>query len=926
MKKNDLLLLISVILYSWLFYHQSPGINFLLFSVSLIVLQLIRNKTLLKDTSWYVAAAGSIVSGVCVMLYGTWLAFAANIVSLSLVSAMSISRGSSVILGGIYALYSYVSSIGFMIVDLIERRTKKNKAIGNKFWIKLGIGIGIFAILILFFFLYQKSNPLFLDLTRKINLDFISWPWVRFTFLGFLLLYGFFYHRNFPALHRWDTNIPKNLYAQSSLDKGNMLFGKKLNENIERISGVVLLALLNVLLLVVNALDIIYLWISRQIPAGMTLSEYLHQGTGTLITSIILAILIIMFYFRGYLNFSAKNKPIKMLAYAWILQNAMVIISTGYRTLLYIQNYNLTYKRLGVYIWLVLTLIGLCTTLVKIYQKKTNLYLFKANGWAFYVVLVLFACLNWDLVITKFNIQQSKNIDKNYLVELNSPANLPELLVLPADENDYLKKSETDEYTDDSYRGSMSYYDELFYRGNYTAKLHKRLYEFLNVRDDVGWQSWNYTAYNTEKEIYALSEQGKIPKLMLSGDDIFDLEGLKKLKNVSYLDVSGNHIKGYLCLQDFDKLVYLDASNNGIYKLDSMPVLPGLKTLILANNSINDFEKINKMQGLEDLNISMNTGIIDFKPIAAVSTLKTLDISGNEIKNIERMSALKHLKSLKIGGMKNQNALRNLPVMPQLEEIDISKNNFTFNDLDLLNKFKDFKNLKTLDLSSNNLINLYLLTTVENKVLNFFFSWQSQREVKPIFTNLENLMLASNDIHSLDALKYYPQLKRLDLSFNKPGSIDDLGELRNLEYLNLSNTNVVNYDTLKNLKNLKELIIASNELTDISDLSELSHLESLDISRNNITNIDRLAKCKGLKKLVMDNNQVLDLSPIKSLQKLEYLNVQNNSVEDFSILYGMKQLKELYVSSISLDTYNALKENLPNTRIIAQYIFKGKRY
>jgi len=928
MKKNDLLLLISVILYSSLFYHQSLGINFLLFSVSLLVLLVIRNKSLLKDTSWYVAAAGTIVSGVCVMLYGTWLSFAANIVSLSLVSAMSISRGSSVIFAGIYSLYSYASSIGFMIVDLIERRMSKNKALGSKFWIKLSIGIGIFAIIILFFFLYQQSNPLFKDLTRKINLDFISWPWVRFTFLGFLLLYGFFYNRNFPAWYRWDVNIPKNLYAQSSLEKGNILFGKKINENIERMSGVVLLALLNVLLLVVNALDIIYLWISRQLPEGMTLSEYLHQGTGTLITSIVLAIVIIMFYFRGYLNFSSKNKAIKYLAYAWILQNAFVIISTGYRTLYYIQNYNLTYKRLGVYIWLVLTLIGLVTTLVKIYQKKTNLYLFKANGWAFYIVLVLFACLNWDLVITRFNIQQSKSIDKNYLVELNSPANLPDLLVMPTDDNDYLKESkENDSYDDsyeDSYSGSRSYYDHLFNRGNYTAKLHKRLYDFLQNRDDVGWQSWNYTAYKTEKEIYALSNEGKIPKLLLRNDEISNLEGLKNLKNLTYLDISANQVKGFLCLQNFDKLTYLDASSNTIYNLDSMPVLPNLKTLNLADNAINDFSKISQMQGLEDLNIYSNPGIIDFTPIASIKGLKRLDISGNEIKNISKISNLRQLRALNIGGMKNQNALKNLPVLPQLEEIDISKNNFTFSDLDLLNTFKDFKNLKTLNLSSNNISNLYLITTVENKVINFFVSWKAQRDISPIFLHLENLIISNNNIHNLDALLYYPQLKRLNLSNNSLSTIDELGQLPALEYLNLNSTNVSSFDTLKNLKNLKELSISSNSLTDISDLSGMKSLETLDISHNGITSIDRLSKCTNLRKLILNSNQVADLSPLKSLNKLEFLDLRNNPIPDFSVLNGMKQLKELYVSEISLDTYNALRENLPNTRIRAQYIYKGK--
>ena len=382
MKKNDVLLILATALYSLLFYRQSFGLNFLLFSVVLVVMLLLQNKSLIKQASWYVLAIGSIVSGVCVMLYGTWLSFAANITSLSLLSAMSFSKGSSIIMAGIYSLYSYASAAGFMIVDLIERRGRKSANYGGKFWIKLSIGIGIFAVLVLFFFLYQKSNPLFKDLTQKINLDFISWPWVRFTLLGFVLLYGFFYSRNFPRIYRWDVSINPFLDEQKYAEKGNRIFGKNVNENGERISGIILIALLNVLLLVVNILDIIYLWVTKSLPSGMTFAEYLHQGTGTLILSILFAILIILFYFRGALNFNKDNKSLKLLVYVWLAQNAFVIISTAYRNLLYISEYSLTYKRLGVYIWLVLTMVGLITTFVKIYGKRNNLYLFKSNGWS----------------------------------------------------------------------------------------------------------------------------------------------------------------------------------------------------------------------------------------------------------------------------------------------------------------------------------------------------------------------------------------------------------------------------------------------------------------------------------------------------------------------------------------------------------------
>ncbi|HPB25927.1 MAG TPA: DUF4173 domain-containing protein [Bacteroidales bacterium] len=922
MKKNDVLLIISVALYSWLFYHQLPGINMLLFSVTLIVMLLIRNKTLIKDTAWYVAASGSIVSAVCVMLYGTWLAFAANVVSLSIVSALSISRGSSVIMAGIYAVYSYLSSIGFMIVDFIERRMQKNNPKGNKFWIKLLLGIGIFIVIIVFFILYRQSNPLFKDLTDKINLDFISWPWVRFTFLGFLILYGFFYSRNFPGVYRWDVNIPMNLNAVHYLEKGSILFGKKINEHGERRSGVILLALLNVMLLVVNALDIIYLWITKKIPDGMTLSEYLHQGTTTLIISIVFAILIILFYFRGYINFSEKNKTIKWLAFAWLLQNVFMLVSTGYRNLLYVGEYNLTYKRLGIFIWLVLTLIGLLTTLYKLYGKKTNLYLFKANGWAFYLFFVLFACFNWDAVITKFNIQNSKNIDKNYLVELSSPANIPDLLQLPADERDFICDETFDNgsYYEDSY-SKRSYYDKLFYRGNYTAKLHKRLFDFLDNRSNVGWQSWNLGAVKTEKEIYSLFEQGKITKLLLSEQNISSIKALEKLKNIEFLDISGNQVKDYGALADFDKLYYLDASSNSIYRLDSLPDLPKLNTLNLSNNYISDFTALQKFTGLENLNISGNSERIDLLPVSQIRTLHTLNISQNEIKNIKSIAALKNLKTLYISGLKNESALKNLPVLPQLEEIDLSNNSFKFEDIDLYDKFKEFKSLKTINLSGNNLSNLYLLTSAKNKVINFFFTWETEQDVQPVFSILEHLVVQSNNITNPEPLKYYPGLKSLDISNNTLSSINTLAIMNGLESLNLSNTGITNFDTLKNLVKLRELNISSNYISDLSSVS-FANLQLLNASNNQIKSLEPLKKLKAIRELRISGNQIEDLAPLAQLPHLEILDISSNPINDFSVLYKMKNLKELRITGVSLDVYNELRTQLPGTKIIARQIYK----
>lgn len=920
MKKNDFILIISVVVYSAMFYKQLPGINYLIFSLVMIALLLIRNKSLIKDTFWYVSAAASIVSGVCVMLYGTWLAFSANIVSLSLLSALSVSRGSSVLLAGMYSLYSYVSSIGFMVVDFIERRNVKNKQIGGKFWIKLSIGVGIFAVIILFFFLYQQSNPLFKDLTRKINLDWISWPWVRFTLLGFIILYGFFYHRNFKALYKWDITIPSSLSKEKYDEKGNVFWGKKLNISLERRSGIILLALLNILLLIVNILDVIYLWITKTLPEGMTLAESLHQGTGTLIVSIVLAIIIVLFYFRGYMNFDAENKYLKWLSYSWILQNVFVLISTGYRNLIYISEYSLTYKRLGVYVWLALTIIGLIITFYKLYKNRNNLFLFKANGWSFFLVLVAFACFNWDQVITRFNIKYSKGLDKNYLVELRSPSNLPELLAMPVDESEFEKDNFEPE---DNFYYGRNYYDKLFYRGNYVSKLHKRLYEFLEGRYDTDWRSWNLAAYNAEKEIYLLGEQGKIKKLLLRKQNIESLEPISNLKNIEYIDASENSLNNTIPLEKMDKLNFLDISRNDFYDLDSIAIQPNLKTLNLAYNNINNFSNLRNFKNLIELSIENNSGIIDILPLTQLNNLEKLNLASNEISNIEKLVVLKNLKSLDISSMKDQDVIKKLPVLEDLEEINLSNNDFKLNDINLVEKFKAFKNLKSIDISSNNLSNLYLLTNTKTPVANFFFSWMAQKDVEPVFLNLTELKASSNSIRNLDALQYYPKLKSLNLSDNSLNSIETLNQLKSLEFLDLSNTNISSYDELSNLAVLKSLNLSSNNIKDISAL-KLPSVEILDLSTNQIVNMDAIGKFSNLKELYISGNSVYDISFLLKLKKLETLDISNNPIGSYEALYNLKHLKLLKVSEISLDTYNKLKENLGGTKIIARQIYKRK--
>ena len=74
MKKNDWAIIISVLLYSILFYDQSAGINFLFFNISIVALLLYRDLSLLKSKAWLSVAAGTLISAFFIFMYGSALA------------------------------------------------------------------------------------------------------------------------------------------------------------------------------------------------------------------------------------------------------------------------------------------------------------------------------------------------------------------------------------------------------------------------------------------------------------------------------------------------------------------------------------------------------------------------------------------------------------------------------------------------------------------------------------------------------------------------------------------------------------------------------------------------------------------------------------------------------------------------------------
>jgi hypothetical protein len=629
MKKNDWILLVSVLAYSYLFYETGLGINFFLFSCLLIIQLVMRNAQIMKSPKWLIAALSSILSAFCIFWFGNHLSLIANIVSLMLLSALSYSPETSVITSLFFSFYSVAGSGVFMILNTISRLNKKvNTAANRSGFIKFMLYVLPFSVLILFFLLYKGSNPVFDNFTDNINLDFISPGWIFFTFGGTFLLYGFYYHQTISAIEIKDQTSP-NLVSEMSPNSYSWL-AKNLTVENEIASGVVVLALLNGLLLVVNVLDLNYLWLDGKLPEGLTYSDFVHQGTGLLISSIVIAILIIMFYFRGSINLYQKNKTIKLLAYLWIVQNAFMIISTALRNDLYIDEYSLTYKRIGVYVWLLLAFIGLVVTFLKIVLSKTNWYLFRVNSWIFYLVLVFSCFVSWDRLVLNFNVQRAeqnkKTLDKFYLLSLSDNV-IPELLIL----NDSIKDVPEEEQpfyfrSDSRYR----YRDGI----DFKEALNARLYRFLDRMSVKDWRSFNIADRLVFDKIMELNKNNQLTELSFNGIYTLSLKLLSAIDHLKSLRITNSYFQDIRSLRFFKNLEKLDLSNNFIKSISLMPHLPELKELSISGNEIQSIVSL-----------------------GSLSNLEKLDISGNNIKNFSVLLRLKKLNYLKIGKITPQGLL-----------------------------------------------------------------------------------------------------------------------------------------------------------------------------------------------------------------------------------------------------------------------------
>lgn len=407
--KPGSLVLLSIA-WSLLFYDSPVGFNALLFTLLLMAAQGWYRAEYLHATWSKITLLAWLVSALAVAAHGSALAIV-GLISLTLVASCQQQHpGSSPWSQYLTGIYSLLLSL---LLDVFSYFLHPTAQAGNRLsilrYLRLLLLPGL--VCIAFFGLYMASSSGFEQWVSG-TLDFLSPGQLLFTGAGFWLLYGLLFFTKGEELVRLDSQSPLQLLRQRKQGKRRFaLYGLRQ----EYLQAVILFAGLNVLLVTFHLHDL--LSAGRYLNHTESLSGLVHQGVYTLIFSIFCAIALILYHFRGNLNFYKANRPLKRLVYGWISLNIVLIMSTAAKNMLYIDQFGLTYKRIGVFFFLFLCLTGLLTAWLKVQHQYSIWYLLRHNSQAVLLGGLLFCLLPWTNLITSYNL--SHQLGLSYLIGLD---------------------------------------------------------------------------------------------------------------------------------------------------------------------------------------------------------------------------------------------------------------------------------------------------------------------------------------------------------------------------------------------------------------------------------------------------------------------------------------------------------------------------
>lgn len=408
--KKQILIFISTILFVVVFYEQEVGLNLSMFALILLGLVFFQKPDLLKDKKALLLASCVVLSSLSNAWLFTFTTFISVIISSFVFRYYSTDPKLKLLSQALINASNWFAAIVqvFQVDNWFQYDKSKPQ---NTFSKVFSYFILPFLILSIFFGIYVVSSDTLSNWYNRFELDIDIVILIVVAFLGFYFSFVFWNAKIYNAFKVLDRSLRLNFTNQDKKQlKPTFEF---LEIDFEKRSGIITLICLNIMLFAF----IIIFNVEHFQTNTQQFSEYssrIHDQINSLIGSIFLAMMVILFYFKGALNFIQNNKTLLLLSKIWLGLNGILVISAATQNSIYINALGLTYKRLGVYLFLILCVVGLFYSYQKIKLQKTNFYLIDKMTWAVFYSLILSSLFNWGSIITRYNLTKP-NVDLYYL-------------------------------------------------------------------------------------------------------------------------------------------------------------------------------------------------------------------------------------------------------------------------------------------------------------------------------------------------------------------------------------------------------------------------------------------------------------------------------------------------------------------------------
>ena len=496
----------------YLFWKQAAGLNWLVYMLLLVAAQLVllpRHAPVRRTGGFWVAVLGCLASGAAVAWYGSGAAVLAALGSglllVGLVNQPALQLVGSAVLTAVLALGPGLRAL----LGSVRAPRRAGAQLRRGWFYGRLLGVPLLALGV-FQGLFALANPRYATLSERVwdelgeglarLLAAVSVPHLLFLLGCAVAAAGAL--AAVPVYFFTDRESGRGEYVRRRRDGVASLAVRRpdfrlsprrlLDLRKEWLAAGACFGLLNALLAAVNAVDISWIWLDFRPAPGFDLTQFVHEGTYVLIFSILLAAGIMLWFFRRNLNFYQPGLPLlRWGATLWVGQNAFLALSVGLRNYYYILYTGLAYKRIGVMAFLVLTLFGLATLLLKIWQRRTVFSLLRLNSWATYAVLLALAFGNWEIWIARYNLQgRFTRLDVGFLLAM-PPRVLP---VLAA------RAALLDRVPELVEEGDDSYYHRLAPARAHEL-LRQRLFDFKREYPTRDWQSRTGAAESAYTEL-----------------------------------------------------------------------------------------------------------------------------------------------------------------------------------------------------------------------------------------------------------------------------------------------------------------------------------------------------------------------------------------------------------------------------------------